>query len=313
MKKDAKYTGFSTRSVGGCLLAAGMVACGGGGGAPEPAPVLPRFEASVVEGVSQILDRETGITWAGAVGAAGLPQTASLPYATELLSLADGDAAVLSTHFSLLSGKRLATQHTPNSTQQVRWTVDFGVAGDPGSATLALETASPDYDEWYVLNRRTTPMAASFSVNATKGTVTSGNLTWKLCSEGTSLNAVTQDCSTGSPVVLNYASTANYVATANGGSGFAGLKGWRVPTKQELQTLMQWNADLATGGNLLPASFAKDLTYSAVQFLQYWTSSESVDGNYRWQVDFSGGRDGAVRLSPVALNGTAFLRLVRSN
>jgi len=64
-------------------------------------------------------------------------------------------------------------------------------------------------------------------------------LVWKTCTQGLS----GANCETGTAVNMNWTDAAsgtngcNVLNTANGGNGYAGIKTWRLPTRQELETL----------------------------------------------------------------------------
>jgi hypothetical protein len=289
---------------------------GGGGGVPEPNEPYVRLEKANVAGVPVIIDNDTGITWAGRLGAEGLPATATLAKASELLALTTVDANTLSLNFPFVTGESVATAEAPLADQPVRWTVDFGRAGDAGTLALEAVSSSSDYVSWYVLSRPASPEPTVWTLDGTKGVVTGGGLMWKLCSEPSSWQQDSQTCSL-NQTPWSYSSADARVTLANGGGGYAGHTGWRLPTKQELQSLMQLQINLsAPSANLMPQAFQKDilgiLSRNSFPVPVYWSASRGSDGQQVWEADFSGGQDGGVSLNPDVANSAAYLRLVRT-
>ena len=138
------------------------------------------------------------------------------------------------------------------------------------------------------------------------GTVSVGGLSWKFCSEGSIWNGT--GCN-GQPSRVA-ADGAQALADAANSAKFAGSTDWRVPTPQELRTLLQLEKGV-NGGNLLPGSFARD-PGAADALPQYWTNGRASTGTRAWLVDFSGGMDpGGIELAPVG--DQAFVRLVRAS
>jgi hypothetical protein len=284
-------------------LTVGLAACGGGGGGAPEAP--PRLQAVTHQGTSGIRDNETGIIWAAKLGAENLPQRGvDLPTAAELLQLADSGDQILQTQFGFLLSNPYpvvrASDLVIGSSGTVAWGVDFGARGEPGG----LSDENPnDTLSLYVLSRPSGAKLVSYTVNSRFGMVETDELMWKLCSEGSQWTG-----STCTGTATRMSGTAA-LETSNWGS-FAGYNsGWRLPTKKELQGLLQLSNNLSPGGSLLPAAFIGDTVGS--DLAQYWSSTRGSGASRAWQVDFSvlpdpGGVERAL------LTDTAYIRLVRS-
>lgn len=281
-----------------------LAACGGGGSAD-----VPHFEATTVNGVAAVRDNTTGIVWAAQLGSTGLPGTARLATAAELLQLNDQSASLLDQYFAFAQGKLVQAQAVVGKENAV-WAVDFGFEVNGGLSDQAA--TDPDLSSLYVLSPQSSAAPLTYPAPpASNGTVTAGGLMWKVCSEGNVWNSTTRSC-TQTPVLggdprLVAAANAQALATAANTARFAGFTGWRVPTKKELRALLQLQNDLSDG-NLLPAAFSAD-NIGAVP--QYWSSNFSSDNADAWQVDFSGSDDpGGIDLAPAT--DLAHVRLVRT-
>jgi hypothetical protein len=133
--------------------------------------------------------------------------------------------------------------------------------------------------------------AANFTVPTPHGTystdyTTKDNVTglvWKSCSEGLSGAA----CATGT-AYLNAAdlTTCPNLNSANTGAGYAGRTTWRLPTIEELETLINYNAQS-------PASFATGFPTTVTG--GYWSSSAYIrNTNYAWYMSSTAGYVGSV-------------------
>jgi hypothetical protein len=281
-----------------------LAACGGGGGEPPPPPPPPRFESISVGGTAAVRDNVTGIVWAASLGNTGLPAGATEPKAAELWRLTDLSADTLRPYFDLVldATPLIKTKEEVLGVGGRLWAVDFGQTNEQALGSLGDENSSDVLvKSLFVLSRRSEISSVTYPQQADpNGTVTAAGLTWKVCSEGRSLSGA--GC-TGTATLVA-ASGAQALAAAANTNGFAGGAGWRVPTKQELRSLLQLENDVSQG-TLLPAVF------DAPTLPQYWSSGRSSDGNSGWLVDFSGQPDiGGVELAPIV--NLAYVRLVRN-
>jgi len=105
-------------------------------------------------------------------------------------------------------------------------------------------------------------------------------LVWKTCSEGLS----GADCSAGTALTLNWADAknkCNLLNTANVGAGYAGIKSWRLPNRQELETLIDYNKE---NPSIDATAFPRTVTSD------YWSSTTyAPDTSYAWVVYFDYG------------------------
>jgi hypothetical protein len=156
---------------------------------------------------------------------------------------------------------------------------------------------------WVIQSTPTSNGANNGLIDNGDGTVTHGltGLMWKQCTEGLS----GYGCLTGPAVVMTWANalgaaiTAN---TANGGLGFANHNDWRLPNKNELESIIE-----SCGYN--PS--INQAVFLATPGSHFWSASSYV-GNPRfaWYVSFL---DGVTDLNvkaglPVSF---AYVRLVR--
>lgn len=307
MLKQMNVTGW----LAGWMSSLVLLGCGGGGDSSQISP--PRFTVSQDNGLPVVYDRNTGITWAGKLGSDGLPSTATTPYASELLGVADLPTHEIDDYFPFIDGRVIAARERPQSNSDYTWAVDFGQAeiGDFGTLNLQVVTTNPDYQKWLIVKRdKPFVQMSTFDLNEFDGTVVSDNLMWKLCSEGSAFNVYTKKCAPAATQIELGTQMNDMLNAANSGRGYANYKGWRLPTKQELRLLLNLdgvNID-ASDATLLPSQFSGDSHVDSI--LNYWTSSSSADGTKRWQVDFSRGADGGVGL--FELTDKAYVRLVRT-
>lgn len=282
-----------------------LAACGGGGGGGS-AP--PRFETTSVSGTPAIRDNTTGIVWAGVLGIDGLPVGNSEPTVAELLELTDLGESTLQPHFGFVLGDRLIKASDPlNGLDGRVWAVDFGSRA-MGSLSDEATATLPDFSNWRILSRRSNalPAPVSYSSDNYYGTVTGNGLTWKVCSEGRSWQWPSSRC-TGSVNTVVAVEAQSFANSANA-SRYAGFNDWRVPSQQELRSLLQ--VQNALSYSLQPTQFAPDALNVGVPAV-YWSSGRVPDNSRAWMVDFSGGTDpGGVEA--VDLGELAHVRLVRT-
>jgi hypothetical protein len=298
MNNCSKSTATRCRALLVPALTVLLAACGGGGSEP----LLPRFELTSVGDRAAVRDNVTGITWAASLGNTGPPAGATEPKAAELWRLTDLGADTLRPYFGLVLDDATALIKTKEKVEGESdrvWAVDFGQLNDLGSLG-DVSSDDTDLKSWYVLSRRSATSSVTYPAAILNGTVTAAGLTWKVCSEGRNLS----DAGCTGPATLVAANGAQALADTANTDRFAGGAGWRVPTKQELRSLLQLENDVSRG-TLLPAVF------DAPTLPQYWSSGRSSDGNSGWLVDFSGQPDiGGVELAPIV--NLAHVRLVRN-
>ncbi|MCP4297098.1 MAG: DUF1566 domain-containing protein [Proteobacteria bacterium] len=104
-------------------------------------------------------------------------------------------------------------------------------------------------------------------------------LMWQKCSQGQSNN----DCSGGSATTVNWTDALSYCETQIGGSGtFAGYSDWRLPNRNELESI---GDDTKGTAQTINTSFFP-YTISG----KYWTSTSRADAPaHAWYVRFSDG------------------------
>lgn len=308
MKQQRVYAALiQSLKATGLAAALALTACGGGGSASPPPVSKDRFVAETnQDGVEGIRDNTTGILWAKQL----VTDPASvnidlLPYANELMAFADGEASVWQSQFAFIGDQVLMAREVAQLANPQNWVVDFGesarglLAPSPGTAKA-----------WYVLDRD--PAKAAPSVNwvaSPSGVVYGSNgLIWQLCTNQSSAYNPTTGCQT--PIeAMPFASVQQHVATANKNQ-YGGFGDWRLPTKLELQSLLQFEG----ASDLLPQAFGgdKEKGLSTAPRWLYWTAS-TVEPDGRWTVNFTARvSDGGVSLNGDYLNESAFVRLVRS-
>ena len=129
--------------------------------------------------------------------------------------------------------------------------------------------------------------------------------------------------STGSPYAGNGTAFTGFVATVNGGGGFAGANGWRLPTVAELQTLLLDFACTGAGGerkcrcvpNPSQETQCIDGTFGRTQsYLNcyYWSATSSVRNPVRaWAVYFGPEDEFMGTVFTYTKNAGSYVRAVR--
>jgi Protein of unknown function (DUF1566)/Chitobiase/beta-hexosaminidase C-terminal domain len=199
------------------------------------------------------------------------PTTSSIVYSTavHIWSLAGKTVKVFATKTSFLDSTELSGVFSYPPLKSGQTTVY--VAGDNGTnqTGAARGYTGPTAHGTYTGDYTTTD-------NAT-------GLVWKTCTQG--LSGAT--CATGTAVTLTWANASADVAngcnalnSANSGNGYAGLKTWRLPTIQELETLSDYSR---TNPSI-------DTTVFPATLKGYWSSTTfAANSTYAWFVSFAGG------------------------
>jgi hypothetical protein len=277
--------------------AALLTGCGGGGGG-EAAPTADfqsttiRFSANSVP-VQAVRDNRSGIVWAAFLGQlpTGTGLNPRLPTAAELLQLTDSTtSADLRANFPFAFGPSTSktlfeAQEKSNVQPGAVWVVDLGEEAFKGSMQSSVDFNATA--QWYVLSPSTpsinAPSYTAYSSNGIAYSSESG-LFWKLCAEGMTWNALTGSCD-GVPSTLNQQQARLAIDNANAGFGFAGRTRWRLPTKQELQSLLVLS-NQPPAPLILPA-FNYDLQGTSWR-TPYMTNTISTAGFF-WSVSFDDG------------------------
>lgn len=104
-----------------------------------------------------------------------------------------------------------------------------------------------------------------------------------------------------------------FVAAVNA-AGLCGHKGWRLPTADELQSLVDYGVGFGSGKTAIDATFFPGTQFENVwPFSGYWTSSPLVgNADTAWVVSFNGGGVGFGYRDYAGLGHGYHVRLVRS-
>jgi hypothetical protein len=280
-------------------LSALLIACGSGGGSPG-SPKPPFEKIGSFNGVPAVIDNTTGNVWAAQLGPINLQGVNTFtPQAEALLAVAELPDAVRQEYFAFVDGKVIkAVNEGLNSI----WVVDFGLEARGGLRTEAIDENT--LNTWVLLQQGS--LSSNSLNNLLDGTVQQGRLQWSICTLGTSYNNLSGRC-VASPARQTYSFADAQTEAAN--SSIANKTGWRLPTKQELQTLLLL-ANAPQNKTMLSDVFLNADILDNSNPLEYWTSSVYSQNNLRWVVDFVGSNDGGVRaIDPNTTS--AYVRLVR--
>lgn len=293
----------------GFALLALVSACGGGGGAP---PL--RFEQISLGAVAAVKDNSTGLVWA-AQPAVNEQSPGSSPSVQELLTLTDAGKDAIAENFPLLPLNQEI--QSSESRMTLPWLVSFSPS-NLGEVRDGEPLAGAPFSRLRVLDRtRYSPPQFDRSETFTDVAL-QGNLMWQLCTHGTTYNPNIGVCQ-GVPQALEFNQAKDLALNKR----YLGVYGWRLPTKQELQKMLNLsNANYS----LLAAPFSdveqvtlQNWSSSPLSTLEYWTSTSApasqIDPTVPvlWVVDFRLGQDsGGVNTTNVS-NVKALVRLVRDH
>ena len=148
--------------------------------------------------------------------------------------------------------------------------------GRSPASDISLEFTTADTNGLY---RAPIPLTRTYT-NSGGGTPyysePASGMYWMPCLQGRS----GADCSSGVVQLFTFEQAQAACGALNAGSGYGGLKGWRVPTVTELETLPDY-------GRVNPAISP---TFPATWSLPHWTSSSrGADDAFAWTVDFRAG------------------------
>lgn len=299
MKKQKFPRFLACRPVAVVLGIAALVASCGGGGASDPGPrfVSEAYKATptATTSVPGVRDTRTGMVWAQGVGLPAGSTTARLPSSAELLTLADTSSdADLRDAFPFLFGTPATLLEIRESNRQAGgriWAVDFGEEVLKGALGRWSDGGGIGEQpaQWYVLSPANPVYAPTdYLVGQDAGIVTSqtARLMWKICAEGMEWSVPDQAC-TGIPGAYTSIEAVAAADLANVGPGYDKRKGWRLPSKQELQSLLVLQ-DGQAGRPLVVAPLADKDPSGASWEKPFRTSDTSVDDN-GWSVHFSEG------------------------
>ncbi len=295
-QQNSRFLAICVRAAISLSAVALIVGCGGGGGPREPAS---RFVAepykvtpTATTSVDSIRDTRTGIVWAQGVDRPAGSTTARLPSAAELLTLADSTSeADLRGAFPFLFGKPATTLEIIESDRQPGgriWAVDFGeevLKGALGRWSDGVSIGERPA-QWYVLAPTNLLVVPSdYLVGADAGILSSrtAGLMWKTCAEGMTWDVDDQVCY-GTPGAYDGVQARVLVEQANAGLGYYKRKGWRLPTKQELQSLLVLTS--RQPGEPLVVGPLADKDPSGSTWQRAFRTSDTSTGDNGWAVHF---------------------------
>jgi hypothetical protein len=298
-------------------LLALVSACGGGGASP---PAL-RFEQITLGAVAAVRDNSTNLIWA-TQPAVNEQSPGFSPSLQELLTLTDAGKDAIAENFpTLVLNQEIQSNE---SRMTLPWLVSFSPS-NLGEVRDGEPLAGAPFSSLRVLDRAKYTPPRFFRDELTPHVVFQGNLMWDLCTHGTTYDPIHDVCK-GVPEALDF-NQAKELALKLSKERYGGYYGWRLPTKQELQKMLNLsNAKdslLAAPFSSLEGKTLNDWSSSQPERpgLVYWTTSthaDPTDPKERfWVVDFKNDTDlGGVHRtyldSPVTGNFIFLVRLVRN-
>lgn len=149
-------------------------------------------------------------------------------------------------------------------------TICYDATGATGNVVACAGTKEDGESQNGATRGYTGPTAHATYTSDYTTTDTATGLVWKTCSQG--LSGAT--CATGSAVTLTLANASadatngcNVLNSANSNNGYAGLKTWRVPTRQEMETLPDYSVSSpAINTTAFPATVATDVYWSSTTY-----------------------------------------------
>jgi len=270
-------------------LAILVAATGCGGGSSTP-----RFQDTTVNGIAGIRDNTTGLVWSKSLTTSGPDLNSRLPYASELLQLVHTTSTserqtYFNFAFSSSNPPFTLAEAAPvgaGSTQQ-SWTVDVGgsYSADYPAGILKSQASTDPAKRWYLLFSATnTGPSVSLSASADLVTDLNHRLMWQRCVEGTTWNAVSATCSTGTQAFYTHVQASDQAKAAR----YNGYADWRVPTLIELQYLL--NLDSSAGPYISASNFKNANTQvDWINVLAFRTATQGATSTH-WSVDFRVGQ-----------------------
>lgn len=286
-----------------------------------------RFERITQGGVAAVRDNGTGLVWAAQPAVNQLSPGAS-PTAQELLTLTDAGKDVISENFPLFLNQEIQSHESrtrevlrgsETTIETLPWLVSFSPSNFGQVRDGEPLTGAP-FSSLRVLDRSKFSPSSFVRNPVLSNTVLQGDLMWQLCTHGTTYNSAAEVCE-GVPEALEF-TEAQDLATRLSSQRYGGFSGWRLPTKQELQKML--NLSNANDSLLVAPFFAveqatlNNWSASPYSTMEYWTSTSAPSSPsdptepVLWVVDFRLGQDlGGVNTTNVS-RVKALVRLVRN-
>lgn len=304
----------------GFVLLALVSACGGGGGGGSTL----RFEQILwgAGAVAAVKDNTTGLVWASQP-AVNEQSPGSSPTVQELLTLTDAGKNAIAEYFPLFLNQEIQSNEFKtitegDTTQTFPWIVHF-LPNELGVLRYGEPISGTPFSSLRVLNRTSEKIQPKFlELDSDANLVLQGDLMWHMCTYGSdSKNDAAGSCS-GKPLAVGFNEAKAIALREN----YAGYSNWRLPTKQELQKLLNLSND---NGPMLNDPFYKSERVNLTKWLEtpgstleYWTSTEAEVENpdptdpIVWNVSFDFSEDMAGVFQTNVSTTSALVRLVRN-